>query len=94
MGLQANQLLPLFNKAIRKFTKLIKEVFEHDIAEELNKTERESRKVLAGVAANVQAASVLGQQTLNEELLAGTNLSAKMQADKDKFIKQHKIRKG
>lgn len=32
LGLQANQLLPLFNKAIRKFAKLIKEVFEYDIA--------------------------------------------------------------
>ena len=39
LGLQANQLLPLFNKAIRKFAKLIKEVFEHEIAEEMNKTE-------------------------------------------------------
>ena len=61
IGLQANQLLPLFNKAIRKFTKLIKEVFEQEIAQEMNKTEQESRKVLAGVAANVQAASNLGQ---------------------------------
>lgn len=50
--------------------------------------------MLAGVAANVQAASKLGQQTLQEELLAGTNLTAKMQADKDRFIKQHKIKKG
>ena len=48
--------------------------------------------MLAGVAANVQAASKLGQQTLQEELLAGTNLTAKMQADKDRFIKQHKIK--
>ena len=31
LGLQANQLLPLFNKAIRKFTRLIKEVFEFEI---------------------------------------------------------------
>ena len=31
LNLQANQLLPLFNKAIRKFTRFIKEVFEYEI---------------------------------------------------------------
>mmetsp|Transcript_27446 Transcript_27446/g.36711 ORF Transcript_27446/g.36711 Transcript_27446/m.36711 type:complete len:194 (+) Transcript_27446:1083-1664(+) len=36
LGLQANQLLPLFNKAIRKFTRLIKEVFEFEISQEMN----------------------------------------------------------
>ena len=93
LGLQANQLLPLFNKAMRKFAKLIKEVFEYDIAQEMNRTEQKTRKVLSGVAGNVSAASTLGQQTLHEELLAGTNLSAKMQVEKDKFISQHKIKK-
>ena len=32
LNLQAKQLLPVFNKAIRKFAKLFKEVFEHEIA--------------------------------------------------------------
>ena len=59
----------------------------------MNKTEQESRQALAGVAANVQASSTLGQQTLQEELLTGTNLTTKMQADKVKFIKQHMIKK-
>ena len=30
---------------------------------------------------------------MHEELLAGTNLTAKMQSDKDKFIARHKIKK-
>ena len=42
LGLQSNQLLPLFNKAIRKFTKLIKEVFEFEIAQEMNRDEQKS----------------------------------------------------
>jgi len=40
LNLQANQILPLFNKAIRKFTRLIKEVFEFEIAAEMNRTEQ------------------------------------------------------
>ena len=68
LGLQANQLLPLFNKAIRKFTRLIKEVFEHEIQEEMNRDEEKTRSILSGVASNKQAASKLGTQTLNEEL--------------------------
>lgn len=32
LNLQANQLLPLFNKGIRKFTRVFREVFEKDIA--------------------------------------------------------------
>lgn len=35
LKLQANQLLPVFNKAIRKFAKLFKEVFEHEIATQM-----------------------------------------------------------
>jgi hypothetical protein len=52
LGLQANQLLPLFNKAIRKFSKLIKEVFEHDIAQEINRDEQKSIALLSGVVEN------------------------------------------
>ena len=31
LGLHTNQILPLFNKMVRKFTKTIKEVFELSI---------------------------------------------------------------
>ena len=60
LGLQVNQLLPLFNKAIRKFARLIKEVFERDIVAEIDRDEQKSMKVLAGVAQNKEAASKLG----------------------------------
>ena len=36
LNLQANQLLPLFNKGIRKFTRVFKEVFEREIAKQLD----------------------------------------------------------
>lgn len=36
LNLQANQLLPLFNKGIRKFTRVFREVFEREIAKELD----------------------------------------------------------
>ena len=99
LGLQANQLLPLFNKAIRKFTRLIKEVFEFEISQEMNKAEQQAMKVLGNVAANKSAASGLGNQTLNEELKEGAatglgaQMATQMQADKEKFIAKHKIKK-
>lgn len=93
MGLQANQLLPLFNKAIRKFARLIKEVFERDIVDEMNRDEQKSMGILAGVAANKSAASQLGTQTLTEELKQGDALSHKLQQEKDRFIAKHKIKK-
>ena len=65
LGLQANQLLPLFNKAVRKFTRLIKEVFEYDIAQEMNRDEQKAMKTLGKVASNKQAASNMGQKTLD-----------------------------
>ena len=86
-------MLPLFNKAIRKFSKLIKEVFERDIQEEMNRDEEKSKKVLSGVALNKEAASNLGSQSLAEELKTGNKLTDEMQAQKDKFIQKHKIKK-
>lgn len=35
LNLQANQLLPLFNKGIRKFTRVFREVYEKHIAKEM-----------------------------------------------------------
>ena len=78
----------MFNKAIRKFTKLIKEVFEYEIAQEMNRDEQKSISMLAKVASNKQAASTLGNQTLYDELKGsisepadggiGSHLTAKM----------------
>ena len=35
MNLQANQMLPLFNKAIRKFARLVKDSYAEDVATKL-----------------------------------------------------------
>ena len=64
----------------------------------MNRDEAKSKQILSGVALNKQAASSLGTKTLNEELKTagdglGTQLTEKMQADKDKFIQRHKIKK-
>ena len=40
LNLQTNQLLPLFNKAIRKFTRLFKEVFERDVVAEIDAADK------------------------------------------------------
>ena len=50
LNLQANQLLPLFNKAIRKFTRFIKEVFEYEITQEVNRDEADAINQLSTVA--------------------------------------------
>ena len=56
-------------------------------------------KVLGNVASNKSAASGLGNQTLNEELKEGAatglgaQMATQMQADKEKFIAKHKIKK-
>jgi len=56
-------------------------------------------KILGNVAANKQAASALGNQSLKEELGGaagaglGSQMATQMQADKDKFIAKHKIKK-
>ena len=65
----------------------------------MNKAEQQAMKVLGNVAANKSAASGLGNQTLNEELKEGAatglgaQMATQMQADKEKFIAKHKIKK-
>lgn len=54
--------------------------------------------MLGNVAANKEAASTLGNQSLGAELEGGaaglgTKMASKMQDDKDKFIAMHKIKK-
>lgn len=80
--MQANQLLPLFNKGIRKFTRVFKEVFERDIARQLD---QESKGVPAVL--NKQSADL--KKSLHEELKEGeTQLTRKMKEEKEEFIKR------
>jgi len=82
LNLQTNQLLPLFNKGIRKFTRVFKEVFERDIARQLD---QESKGVPAVL--NKQSGDL--KKSLHEELKEGdTQLTRKMKEEKEEFIKR------
>lgn len=46
LSLQANQMLPLFNKGIRKFTRVFREVFEREIAKQVDQETKEGHAKL------------------------------------------------
>jgi len=46
LGLNTNQILPLFNKMARKFTKVFKQVFESEIEKEMDKETKELKEQL------------------------------------------------
>lgn len=46
LNLQANQLLPLFNKAVRKFTRVFREVFEREVAGQVDEEAKQSYALL------------------------------------------------
>lgn len=49
LGLNSNQILPQFNKMMRKFTKIIKSVFEKEIEATINYNEKKVlEKIKAG----------------------------------------------
>lgn len=79
LNLQANQLLPLFNKGMRKFTRVFREVFERDIAKEID--EKKS-------ASNLMIQEKM-KKSMDEELNEGeVQLTKKMREEKTEFIKQ------
>lgn len=81
LNLQANQLLPLFNKGIRKFTRVFREVFEKDIAQEMELEEQNKPKFQTGGL----------KQSLQEDLNEGENkLTQRMKDEKAAFVKQFK----
>lgn len=83
MNLQANQLLPLFNKGIRKFTRVFREVYEKHIAQEMDRDAQKAPKMpSAGGAGAIK-------QSLHDELREGdTQLTKKMKEEKADFIKK------
>ncbi len=79
MNLQANQLLPLFNKGIRKFTRVFREVYEREIAKEVDAQRDGVQKMIQGGV----------KKGLREELEEGeVQLTKKMREEKMEFIKQ------
>ena len=79
LKLQANQLLPLFNKSIRKFTKLFNEIFEREIEAEMNQEDQIRNEKLEEVKQNKFAAEGI-KESMEEELGegAGTDLQKKL----------------
>jgi hypothetical protein len=76
-------LLPLFNKGMRKFTRVFREVFEREIAKELDAQKSGVQAMMAGSSTkNIM-------KSLNDELNEGeVNLTKKMREEKAEFIKQ------
>lgn len=81
LNLQANQLLPLFNKGIRKFTRVFREVFERDIARELDEAALATKQLSKG-ASDIK-------KSLHEELKEGeAQMTKKMKEEKAEFVKK------
>lgn len=88
LNLQANQLLPLFNKGIRKFTRVFREVFERDIAADIDKSAKNAGVQGLMKKGGASAPSDL-KRSLNDELNEGdTHLTRKMKEEKAEFIKK------
>jgi hypothetical protein len=94
-------LLPVFNKAIRKFTRLFRSVYQRDIeqtmADEETKEAAQLGTLLAKVKDNKQAIvqdSSL-KQSLAQELSGqgvGTKMAADLKTEKQEFLLRHKIK--
>jgi hypothetical protein len=75
--------LPLFNKGIRKFTRVFREVYEREIAQEIDSKSASANNVLSlstkpGI-----------KQSLREELNEGeVQLTKKMREEKADFVKK------
>ena len=76
-------MLPLFNKGMRKFTRVFREVFEREIVKELDAQKSGVQAMMAGSSTkNIK-------KSLNDELNEGeVNLTKKMREEKAEFIKQ------
>jgi len=86
LGLNAAQILPQFNKVMKKFTRVLKSVFESDIEK---KMDAESKITQSEAQARIAVASDL-KQSLAEELgdEEGTQLLKQMKDDKSSFLKR------
>ena len=83
LNLQSNQLLPLFNKGIRKFTRVFREVYEREIAQEID-----SKSAAANNVLSLSTKSGI-KQSLREELNEGeVQLTKKMREEKADFVKK------
>ena len=56
LGLNSSQILPQFNKLMRKFSRVVKSVYESDIAQKLDADSNMKKK---GAAAKIAAVSDL-----------------------------------
>ena len=75
-------MLPLFNKGIRKFTRVFREVFEREIAKELDEQKSQAQLTFGKKSADMK-------KSLNDELNEGeAQLTKKMREEKADFVKK------
>lgn len=75
--------MPLFNKGIRKFTRVFREVYEREIAQEID-----SKSAAANNVLSLSTKSGI-KQSLREELNEGeVQLTKKMREEKADFVKK------
>ena len=86
-------MLPLFNKGMRKFTRVFREVFEREIAKELDAQKSGVQAMMSGGGSS-SAKNI--KKSLNDELNEGeVHLTKKMREEKAEFIKhfqKHQIK--
>ena len=79
-------MLPLFNKGMRKFTRVFREVFEREIAKELDAQKSGVQAMMSGGGSS---STKNIKKSLNDELNEGeVQLTKKMREEKADFIKQ------
>lgn len=87
LNLNSSQILPQFNKVMRKFTRVIKTVLEKDIERNLNE---ETQAIEKKAKSQIAVASDL-KMTMEEEMKQeqDTKLVKQMKEQKTDFLKKH-----
>lgn len=86
LNLQVNQLLPMFNKAIKKFTNLVRASFENEISLQIAKEEKEAK---ARAQAVMQAAMGSARHDLDSD--EDEALTKQLKEEKTQFLQKHAL---
>lgn len=86
LGLNSSQILPQFNKVMRKFTRIIKSVIERDIEKGIDEESKVNQELAKAAIAS------MGQQFMDDEEEGDTKLLKQMKEDKSSFLKKHAVK--
>lgn len=84
LNLGANQLLPMFNKAMRKFTNMCKASYEAEIAAQLKQEEQDAQIIMDQFKRQGKPENI-------DETQKPDQLTERLQQEKDRFIQKHSI---